>query len=310
MPASMWVGSRFVLVPKRSTSRFWDVSVQHGCTWLSLVGLSARALASGATGEIPDGHSYRLFGCGVYDMPFDRPLDVKTIGWWGVTETISRRIVGNPYTPDHPMSMGRTAPEYQIAVVRDDGVTPVEAEETGHLLVKGTRGLSPFAEYLNQPIATGDSFDEDDWFRAGDKVTVHVDGYLSFADLAKDMLKLGAENVAASEIERVIMETGLVAEVAVVARPDDKLNEVPVAFVVPWQRRYSLVADVEAACAQLLADFKVPRAVYDVRDLPRSTQNKVKKAELRRVAHADADRSAAEERWPSAAESDPSGDAH
>jgi acyl-CoA synthetase (AMP-forming)/AMP-acid ligase II len=87
------------------------------------------------------------------------------------------------------------------------------------------------------------------------------DGYLSFADRAKDMLKVGAEKVAASEIERVIMATGLVAEVAVVGRPDDKLDEVPVAFVVPLVHRESLAAEVEAACAQHLADFKLPRAV-------------------------------------------------
>jgi crotonobetaine/carnitine-CoA ligase len=310
MLASMWVGSRFVLVPKWSTSRFWDVSVQHGCTWLSLIGLSARALFAGATGEIPAGHSYRLFGSGVCDTPIDAALGVKTIGWWGMTETISHGIVGNPYTPDRPMSMGRAAPEYKIAVVRDDGVTPAEPEETGHLLVKGTPGLSLFAEYLNQPTATADSFDEAGWFRTGDRVTVHADGYLTFADRAKDMLKVGAENVAASEIERVILETGLVAEVAVVGRPDDKLDEVPVAFVVTLGRRASLAEDVEAACAQRLADFKVPRAVYDVRDLPRSTLNKVNKAELRKVAHAEADRSAAEMQWLSAATSDPSGDAH
>jgi crotonobetaine/carnitine-CoA ligase len=309
MLASMWVGARFVLVPKWSTSRFWDVSVQHGCTWLSLMGLSGRALASGATGEIPADHSYRLFGSGVCDTPLDDAFGVKTIGWWGMTETISHPIVGNPYTPDHPMSMGRAAPEYNIAVVRDDGVTPVEPEETGHLLVKGAPGLSLFAEYLNQPAATTDSFDEGGWFRTGDKVTVHADGYLTFADRAKDMLKVGAENVAASEIERVIMETGLIAEVAVVGRPDDKLDEVPVAFVVPWEHRESLTQEIEAACAQRLADFKVPRAVYGVRDLPRSTLNKVNKTELRKVAPADADRSAAEVQWLSVADSDPSGDA-
>jgi crotonobetaine/carnitine-CoA ligase len=309
MLACMWVGSRFVLVPKWSTSRFWEVSLQHGCTWVSLIGLSHRALAAGATGEIPAGHSYRLFGSGVCDTPIDGALGIKTIGWWGMTETISHPIAGNPYTPDHPLSMGRAAPEYQIAVVRDDGVTPVEPEETGHLLVRGTPGLSLFAEYLNQPTATADSFDERGWFRTGDRVVVHADGYLSFADRAKDMLKVGAENVAASEIERVIMETGLVAEVAVVGRPDDKLDEVPVAFVVPLGHRESLAAEVEAACAGRLADFKVPRAVYGVRDFPRSTLNKVNKAELRRVAHADADRSAAEARWLSAADSDPSGDA-
>ncbi len=309
MLASMWVGSRFVLVPKWSTSRFWDVSVQHGCTWVSLIGLSHRALAAGATGEIPARHSYRLFGSGVCDTPIDGAFGVKTIGWWGMTETVSHPIVGNPYTPDRPLSMGLAAPEYQIAVVRDDGVTPVEPEETGHLLVRGTPGLSLFAGYLNQPAATADSFDERGWFRTGDRVTVHADGYLSFADRAKDMLKVGAENVAASEIERVIMETGLVAEVAVVGRPDDKLDEVPVAFVVPWQHRESLAAEVKAICAERLADFKVPRAVYNVRDFPRSTLNKINKAELRNVAQPGADRSAAEARWLSAAASDPSGDA-
>jgi carnitine-CoA ligase len=309
MLASLWVGSRFVLVPKWSTSRFWEVSVRHGCTWLSLIGLSARALASGATGEIPAGHSYRLLGTGVCDTVLDAMLGVKTIGWWGMTETISHPIVGNPYTPDRPLSMGRAAPEYQIAVVRDDGVTPVEPEETGHLLVMGTPGVSLFAEYLNQPAATADSFDESGWFRTGDRVTVHADGYLSFADRDKDMLKVGAENVAASEIESVIMQTGLVAEVAVVGRPDDKLDEVPVAFVIPLEHRESLAEEVIAVCAQLLADFKVPRAVYPVRDLPRSTLSKVNKTELRKVAPAGADRSAAEAEWLSAAVFDPSGDA-
>jgi crotonobetaine/carnitine-CoA ligase len=309
MLASMWVGSRFVLVPKWSTSRFWEVSVQHGCTWLSLIGLSARALAAGATGEIPAGHSYRLFGTGVCDTILDGMLGVKTIGWWGMTETLSHPIVGNPYTPDHPLSMGRAAPEYQIAVVRDDGVTPVEPEETGHLLVKGTPGVSLFAEYLNQPAATASSFDESGWFRTGDRVTVHADGYLSFADRDKDMLKVGAENVAASEIESVIMQTGVVAEVAVVGRPDDKLDEVPVAFVIPLGHREALAEEVIAVCAQRLADFKVPRAVYPARDFPRSTLNKVNKTELRKVAHASADRAAAEAQWLSAAALDPSGDA-
>jgi crotonobetaine/carnitine-CoA ligase len=118
--------------------------------------------------------------------------------------------------------------------------------------------LSLFAEYLNQPAVTTDSFDEGGWFRTGDKVTVHADGYLTFADRAKDMLKVGAENVAPSEIERVIMETGLVAEVAVVGRPDDKLDQVPVAFVVPRQHRESLAAHVEAACAHRSARRRGP----------------------------------------------------
>jgi crotonobetaine/carnitine-CoA ligase len=304
--ASLWVGARFVLVPKWSTSRFWDISLRERCSWLSLMGLSARAIISM---DPRPGHHYRLFGTGLCDPPWQAPFGVKTIGWWGMTETVSHGIVGDPYTPNRPMSMGRPAPEYGIAVVRADGVTPTEPEETGQLLVKGTPGLSLFAEYLNKPEATADAFDEWGWMRTGDLVVAHADGYLSFVDRAKDMLKVGAENVAASEIERVMSGVAGVAEAAVVGRPDPKLDEVPVAFVVATHEDDSLAARVREACANQLADFKVPRDVYVVAGLPRSTISKVNKVELRRYADPEADRQAAALTWLAAAASDPSGDA-
>ncbi|AHH18596.1 AMP-dependent ligase [Nocardia nova SH22a] len=305
--ASLWVGARFVLVPKWSTSRFWDVSLRHGCTWLSL---SPPAIATLAGGPPAGGSPYRMFGTGLCDMPHDKLYGIKTLGWWGMTETISHPIVGDPFTPNLPMSMGRPAPEYRVAVVRDDGVTPVEPEETGNLIVRGRRGLSLFQEYLDDPAATADSFDERGWFRTGDLVVPHADGHLSFVDRVKDMLRVGAENVAASEVERVVRLVPGVAEVAVVSRPDERLDEVPVAFVVASDPRPDLPDRVRARCAEMLADFKVPRAVYVVRELPRSTVRKVNKVELRRVAHEDADRDAAERRWLSETTLDPSGDAN
>lgn len=312
MLASLWVGSRMVLVPKWSTSRFWDVSMEHGCTFLSVIGLSLRSLLSGATGDVPSGHRYRLLGGPICDTPLDATLGTKTIGWWGMTETVSHGIVGTPHAPDRPGAIGRPAPEYGICVVRDDMVTPVEPEETGHLLFAGQPGVSMFAEYLNQPQATADSFDERGWFRTGDLVTLHADGYLTFADRSKDMLKVGAENVAASEIERVILGVPGVVEAAIVARPDDKLDEVPVAFVTVAggpSSEADVARAVIDACAADLADFKVPRDVYVVGDLPRSTLNKINKVHLRAVAHPDADRAAAERAWIAAASTDPSGDA-
>src|SRR5262249_17328674 len=122
MLASLWVGARFVLLPKWSSSRFWDISGGHRCTWLSLMGLSARALVRE---EPPTQHPYRLFGTGICDPPFLASYGIRTIGWWGMTETISHGIVGDPYTPNRPLSMGRPAPEYGVAVVRADGETPV-----------------------------------------------------------------------------------------------------------------------------------------------------------------------------------------
>ena len=281
MLASMWVGARFVLIPKWTTSRFWEISLRHRCTWLSLMGLSARAILAM---DPPNDHSFRLFGTGICDPPWQEHFGVKTIGWWGMTETITQAIVGDPYVPNRPLSMGKPAPEYGISVVRADGRTPVEPDETGQLLVKGERGLSLFAEYLNRPSETDSSFDERGWFSTGDLVMPHADGHLTFVDRVKDMLKIGAENVATSEIERVVAEVAGVLEVAVVGRPDPKLDEVPVAFIVAGAEDPTLVERVRAACTQQLADFKVPVDIYEVGALPRSTINKVNKVELRGVA--------------------------
>ena len=302
---SLWVGSRLVLTPKWSTTRFWDISLQHGCTWLSLIGPSIQTLLAG---DAPEGHRYRLFGAGACDLPFDESLGVKTIGWWGMTETLGSVIVGDPYLPNRPLSMGRPAPEYGVAVVRDDGITAVEPDEPGHLLVRGTPGLSLFSEYLNNPDATAECFDDWGWFRTGDLVTPHADGHISFADRSKDMLKVGAENVAASEIERVVLQVAGVAEVAVVGRPDPWLDEVPVAFVVAPGASNDLSGTVMTKCAELLADFKVPRDVYVVAELPRSTLRKINKVALRDVSSPGADRASAMKRWIEEAQTDPSAD--
>jgi carnitine-CoA ligase len=305
MLASLWVGAAFVLVPKWSTSRFADIVVRHGCTWMSLVGLSTRALVES---EPPAGHALRHFGAGVCDLPIDALYGVKTIGWWGMTETISHPVVGDAFVPNRPMSMGRPSTDYEVKVVRPDGEL-VEPDETGELKVRGVRGLSLFAEYLNREADTAAAFDVEGWFATGDLVTPHPDGHLTFENRSKDMLKVGAENVSAAEVERVILGVPGVLEAGVVARPDAKLDEVPVAFVTTATDDPGVLAGVEAACADLLADFKRPRAVYRVSQLPRSTLAKINKVELRAVATPDADREGAQKRWIDAALADPSGNA-
>jgi crotonobetaine/carnitine-CoA ligase len=304
---TIWCGGRAVLLPKWSTSRFWDVSVQHGCTWASLMGLSARAVL---LAEPPERHSHRWFGAPAIVPEWGERLGVRTIGWWGMTETVSHGIVSDPWLPARPNAIGRPAPEYGIRVTGPDGRTPAGPEETGALMIRGIAGLSMFAEYLNNPQATADSYDEDGWFRTGDLVTVHGDGWISFADRSKDMLRVGGENVAASEIERVIAGVDGVLEAAVVARPDEKLDEVPVAFVlVADGPDPQVAARVERACRQQLADFKVPHQVCLVRALPRSTISKVNKSELRAFLASGDSLEHRERRWITEAAVDPSGDA-
>jgi carnitine-CoA ligase len=301
---TLWTGARAVLAPKWSTSRFWDMSVRHGCTWSSLMGLSMRAVAAL---EAPARHSYRCFGATAVVPEWEERLGIRSIGWWGMTETVSHGIVSDPWVPTRAMAVGRPAPEYGIRVVDADGITPVAAEQTGALLVRGIPGLSMFGEYLNQPAATAENYDEQGWFRTGDLVTVHEGGDISFAGRAKDMLKVGGENVAASEIERVISEVAGVREAAVVAAPDAKLDEVPVAFVIGSGG--DLAERVATTCREKLADFKVPRRVEIVAALPRSTISKVDKAALKTVVAEGTPIQAAEADWVKGAISDPSGDA-
>jgi len=281
--ATLWAGGTAAIMPKFSASRFWPLSLKHRCTWTSMIPFCIRALMGV---ERPASHFYRLWGAAVCEPPTDAHFGVKTIGWWGMTETISHGIVGDVHLPNTPMSCGRAAPEYGIHIEDDEG-RPVAAGETGHLKVRGVRGLSLFAEYINNPLATADSFDARGLFLTGDRVKLLADGSIQFSDRDKDMLKVGGENVAASEIERVILSTPGVREAAVVARPHPMLDEAPVAFVIAEEGRGdALPAEIIAACKATLADFKVPHEIRIVEDLPRSTLEKVAKAELRKLFRA------------------------
>ena len=280
--AALWAGASIVVQPRFSASRFWPVSLKHGCTWASVVPFCLRALMSH---EVPERHSYRLWGNGICEPPTDAHFRVKTIGWWGMTETITHGTVGSACHPDMPMSMGRPAPEYELRV-RDNG-RDVGPGETGDLLIKGVRGLSLFAEYAGNEAATNDSFDDDGFFITGDRVTVAENGYLIFADRSKDMLKVGGENVAASEIERVIAAVPGVQEVAVVARKDPMYDEVPVAFILPVEGPGQIADTAKAACEAQLAKFKWPAEYRVVDSLPRSTLEKIAKAELRKLLERD-----------------------
>ncbi|OLL19499.1 AMP-binding protein [Rhodococcus sp. M8-50] len=272
----LWVGATVVLTPKFSASRFWDVSLRHRCTWASVVSFMLRAL-DGA--PVPAGHTYRHWsGSATQHSVAD---GIRMTGWFGMTETVSHPVVSELAHPDPDGTMGRPAPEYAVAVVGDDG-RPVEPGTVGDLWVRGTPGVSLFAGYLHNDDATREAFTADGWFRTGDRVRQDRSGQLWFVERSKDMLKVGGENVAAAEIERVLAAVPGVREAAVVAKPDPMLGDVPVAFVIPdGAAPDGLPADIERACAELLSDFKRPREVHLVPEFPRATLNKVAKAKLR-----------------------------
>ncbi|MBU1376201.1 MAG: AMP-binding protein [Alphaproteobacteria bacterium] len=283
--AALWAGATIVLAPRFSASRFWPVSLKHGATWTSVVPFCVKALAEQPR---PEAHSYRFWGNAICEPPWDQMFGVKTIGWWGMTETIAHGIVGSPHRKDAPLSMGRPAPGYEIFVLDADG-RPVAPGEIGDLYVRGMPGVSLFLEYVGDPDATRAAFRDDGLFITGDRVRLGHDGCLYFSDRSKDMLKVGGENVAASEIERVIGAVPGVAEVAVVGMRHSMLDEAPAAFVIPHADADPGLEDrVAAACVEALAAFKRPHLIRLVDSLPRSTLNKIAKADLRAQLAAEA----------------------
>ena len=279
-------GATLVLQARFSASRFWDVALKHRCTLTSVIPFCVNALQD----QPVPAHSFRLWGGGLNGL-YDAQFGIRTLGWWGMTETMIPGIVGSPFYDDAPMTIGRPSPFHDIVILDEDG-EGVGPGETGDLKINGIPGLSLFHSYYGNPEETEASFDEHGFFATGDRCTFHADGTITFADRAKDMLKVGGENVGASEVERVIVSVPGVSEVAVVARPHPMLDEVPVAFIIAQPGfDESMVESIKASCAASLADFKRPREYRFVDALPRGALDKIAKGQLR-AALAEEERAA------------------
>lgn len=137
--------------------------------------------------------------------------------------------------------------------------------------------------YYRNDDATREAIDPEGWLHTGDLGWIDQNGDLTYDGRAKDMLRVGGENVAPAEIESVLLTHPDVLEVAVVGTPHDRLVEVPAAFVVP---RKGAAVEPEALTAyaeERLASFKVPRVVVVVDALPKTGSGKVQKVRLKEL---------------------------
>ncbi len=279
------VGATAVLMPKWSSSRFWEVVARHDVTHISLLPFAFSTLAA------PDRPQTKL-RAGVYGLMQPGLADQSGIAIYssfGMTETVTHAISGKPQERLPDSTMGHPTPGYEIAVVDQETGDLCPPGRTGELWIRGTRGIQLFLEYDNNPEANSAAF-QDGWFKTGDMVVVGVGGNVFYRERDKDLLKVGGENVSAVEVERVIGALPEVLAAAVVARRDDFLDEVPVAFVIAapgGPDDQALEHLVIEACRGKLADFKVPRAVHVVTEFPMGTLDKILKNQLRELANQD-----------------------
>jgi acyl-CoA synthetase (AMP-forming)/AMP-acid ligase II len=178
---------------------------------------------------------------------------------------------------------GRAMPGLEIVIAGPDG-REVERGATGELLV---RGYSVMRGYLDDPEATAAAIDDRGFLHTGDLATMDERGYVRIVGRSKDMLIVGGFNVYPAEVENVLLGHDAIGRAAVIGVSDERLGEVPMAYVVPAPGR-SVDSDAIIGWArERLANYKVPRHVVAVAELPINAAGKVVKDELRARAMAD-----------------------
>jgi acyl-CoA synthetase (AMP-forming)/AMP-acid ligase II len=201
---------------------------------------------------------------------------------YGMTETSGIATYTLPDDPPEVASStsGRALPGVELRVVDDDG-NDVPAGDEGELLV---RGFQVTPGYLDAPEQTAEAIDGDGWLHTGDIAVMNAEGYIDITDRKKDMFIMGGFNAYPAEIERVMVEHPLVGIAAVIGVPDERMGEVGAAFVVPSPEGRPDPDELIAWCREQMANYKVPRHVWLVDELPLNASNKVLKPLLRERA--------------------------
>jgi acyl-CoA synthetase (AMP-forming)/AMP-acid ligase II len=182
---------------------------------------------------------------------------------------------------DDPETISRTSgcatADFELRIA-DDGGRTLGPGEDGEIQL---RGPNVMLGYLDDPSATEAAFTADGWFKTGDVGHLDQRHYLTITDRLKDMYTCGGFNVYPAEVENALLRLDAVVECAVVGYPDERLGEVGLAFVVTDGAQQLREDEVIEHCRGLLANFKVPRRVVFLDELPHSAAGKVLKRELR-----------------------------
>ena len=209
-------------------------------------------------------------------VEFERRTGQRILERYGMTET--GMLTSNPLHGERRAgSVGPPLPGTEVRVVDDEGRS-CPPGENGHVQV---RGPNVFSGYWRMPEKNAEEFTADGWFRTGDMGSLSADGYLTIAGRSKDLIITGGYNVYPKEIELALDALPGVKESAVVGVPHPDFGEAVTAVVVPAAGQRPREDDIIAALRGQLANFKVPKRVHLVEELPRNTMGKVQKNVLR-----------------------------
>jgi len=279
-----------LVMPERfSPTRWWPDIITTGATIIHYLGVVPPLLLNQPPSDDDRRHRVRFgLGAGVEPEmhgPFEARFGFPLVEVWGMTET--GRIYADCHEPRQitTRAFGRPFGDFEAKVV-DDKDHDVAPDAEGELLVRWGGPEGPrhgfFSGYLKNAEATDDAW-RGGWFHTGDVVRRAADGMLYFVDRKKNIIRRSGENIAAAEVEAVLQAHDAVAQVAVLAVPDEIREEEVMACVVAMPgvtANRALAEQLVGWCLARIAYFKAPGWVLFVPSLPTTGTQKVQKTRI------------------------------
>jgi acyl-CoA synthetase (AMP-forming)/AMP-acid ligase II len=282
----LYAGGSTVISPKFSASRFWKIISDYGVTSFGSVATMLSMLLTTYPDGVPAGlktSQLRFAMCGSAPVPaevlrkFEETFDCLVIEGYGLSESTCRSSFNPPDESRRPGSCGMAIGN-EMKVVDDDD-REVADGELGEIVLRGPNILKGY--YKNEE-ATARAF-RNGWFHTGDIGYKDGDGFFYIVDRKSDMIIRGGENIYPREIDEVLYKHPAVAAAATIGVPDPLYGEEVAAFIVLKEGTEATEEEIISFCREHLADFKCPKSVRIVADIPKGPTGKLLKRELARL---------------------------
>jgi long-chain acyl-CoA synthetase len=282
MNACALCGATLTFIPRFDPAKALEIIERDKVTLFAGVPTMYNAMLNGDAREQHDHSSLRICCSGGSAMPgelmrgFEKAFDTMILEGYGLSETSPVASFNHPDKERKVGSIGTPIEGVEMKVVDEDG-NEVDQGEVGEIAIKGHNVMKG---YWNKEDATKEVLDDDGWFRTGDMAKVDEDGYFFIVDRKKELIIRGGYNVYPREIEEVLYEHEGVLEAAVIGVPDDSMGEEVGAAVVLKDGQDVSADDLKAYVKEEVANYKYPRKIWFVDELPKGPTGKILKREI------------------------------
>ena len=282
--SSLSAGASIFCTPGFNALKYFGWLDQAEASWCTAVPTMHQAILTRAARnkEIIAAHPLRFLRSSSSSLPpqvmtaLEETFGCPVIEAYGMTEA-AHQMACNPLPPETRKAgtVGRAAgPE--MAIMAETDATLLDRGQTGEIVI---RGSNVTLGYANNPKANEQAF-TDGWFRTGDQGVMDEDGYVAITGRLKEIINRGGEKISPREVDEVLMDHPAVLQVVTFAVPHDKLGEEVAAAVVLREGEEASVSDIRDFAAQRLADFKVPRRIVMLDEIPKGATGKLQRIGL------------------------------